>query len=497
MHQMAAGRDAGERVGDALRGRLHVPCQQQAAGDRQRGAQVACSRVRPEHDGWKLACSVRQRGCVPPGIVVVRDDVQGDRLLAGLDRHAGATARVTDLDAEAVAARLRAVVIVGEQEQGGVGDRLIRRDGHTVVLQRAVGGQRGDEHVVAGVVRVADRQVATRSADDRYGAADQRHAGFALDQRDAAACCGSIVLRRDVDGDGLVGQQATGAVVDRDPEGVGRGRQHLVAVVTVPDAGDIAHGKGRAEAQFVAVEREHALARQRSELDDDLRLRVVRVDEAEIRLRHRISGRTVACGSAEADVATLGYRQSPSARCGRRQHRGVVLGGHGEAARENCRTARCVVDDRECQRVGIAGLRASGVGVVQAGEPRLDGSGIPGERGGAQGALANAGSDGQGIGAGARDGDVLANLAAGVLAHGDGPLRRRIVEHRGCSQQPVVVRKPEHGRRDRAGGFLQHPVAPRSLLPVALLEAAMSAPVRWASPVMNSCPASPCAMSQP
>ena len=294
-----------QRVGQALGGRLGVPHLEHAVGDRQDRARVARSRIRPEHDGGKRSRAVWLGAAIPVRIVVVGDDGQADGLLGRRRGRTRATAAIGHDDLEAVAGGFAAVVVVGEQSQVGVVDRLAQCHGRAVVPQRAMAGQAGDLHGMGGIVRIGDAQVAARTTDDGHRAAHQPHTGFPLDQHDAATGAGGIVHGRDVHGDGLVGQQPARAIVHGDGEGIGGVAQDLAAVVLVDQVGDVADGEGGADGQLVAVEQQDALAGQAGQLDDDLGLGVVHIDQPQVDLADRAARGAVAGGGGERAAAAF------------------------------------------------------------------------------------------------------------------------------------------------------------------------------------------------
>ena len=352
-------------------------------------------------------------------------------------------------------------MVVGELAQIRIGDDLPWRNGNTVVLQRTVVRQIGDLHGVRAlrIIGVADRQVAARTADHRQQPADQRHAVFALDQHYVAASAGRIVIWRDVDGHLLIGEQAAGAVVNGDQEGVGCGGQHLAAVVLVHQLVDVADREGGADGQLVAVQLQHALRRQAGDLDDDLIAGVVQVDQTEVDLVDRATHSAVAGTGREGHAATFLHRQAPGARRGGRQGWGVVFRGDGEVAGEGGRTAGGDVDYAQREPVAVAGFGDAAVAIGEAGQPRLYRSGISGEAGLTQGALGHARRHREHVAARTGNINAFADLAAGVFANAGRCVRRGDVLEGGGYQQSGEADPGEGSRLDPPRLTLQHPIA--------------------------------------
>ena len=163
------------------------------------------------------------------------------------------------------------------------------------------------------------------------------------------------------------------------------------------------------------------------ELDDDLRLAVVWVHQSQVDLVDGAARGARARARCEIDGAAFGHTQTAGAGGGRGEDGRVVFGRDGEAACEGRRAAAGVVDDAEGQRIAVAGFRSAGIGVGEAREPSFYLGGSAGEGGGAQGALAHAGGDGQAVRTGAGDLDAGPGVTDGVFAHGDGLIGRGIV----------------------------------------------------------------------
>ena len=123
-------------------------------------------------------------------------------------------------------------------------------------LERAMGGQAGDAVAEERCRRVAAEMAPQGVVYRRHqvGVGGEADVLLAFEAVTVCGHAGRLVDQGDGHGDHLVGQQATGAVIDGDEEGVVGGCQHLVAVVGVAELGDLADGEGRADRQFVAAE---------------------------------------------------------------------------------------------------------------------------------------------------------------------------------------------------------------------------------------------------
>ncbi len=424
-------RDGGERVGEAAVRGVGVGHLEHRRGDGQAGAGAGESLgdVGGEHR-----------------VVVVADDPDLDGGVLG-QGDAGAAATVGDAHVEAVgrAGGLAAIVAVGELAQvghdegaacAGAGDR------YAIVFERAMGGQAGDAVAEDGVVRVAARDGAAGRGHRRHqvGVGGEADVLLAFEDGDRAGHAGRLVDRGDGHGDHLVGQQATGAVIDGDEEGVVGGCQHLVAIVGIAELGDLADGEGGADGQLVAGQLEHTLTRQAGDFDDDLVLGVVHVRQAQVDLGE--AHRTHVGGGAEAGRAAFGYAQGGAAR----EHRDVVGRGDGQVDRAVRRGAAVVGRDGEIG--GATGFRQTteihavdgGVDVAQGAAEADRARAVAGETdkpgGAGEGQGAGGGTEGDGlvvavaIGKGdAADGDVavFAAAAGGADAVGDGRGRQQAV----------------------------------------------------------------------
>ena len=368
--QVAAAGDAGEGVSQTLRTGFGIHYMQHGGGDGKRRCQITGAGSGTEDMGAKLVRSIGyglitgfdlfSRCAIPVRIIIIGNDGEVDGLIGrsdGSTRTRTAT-RIAHLDLETVAGGFRAIMVVGKQAQIGVGDGLPIAHCHTVVLEFAMGWQTGDLHGVGAsrIVRVSDGEVTARTTNDRDVFAYQLDAGFAFNQHDATTDAGRLVYRGDVHGHGLVEQQGACTVVHSDLERVRGSARNLVAVVVIFQFADVTDGKSGVDGQLVAIELEHALARQARQFDDDLVLGVIQIGQAQVDLRDRAAGRTCASTRSERDIAPLAHGQPPSTGIWRHHSRRVVLGGDGDGAGEIGDATTGGVGDGQREDFAVTGL---------------------------------------------------------------------------------------------------------------------------------------------
>ncbi len=200
-------RHRGQGVGQIGRWRIDVADPQHGVGDDHRRA------------AQRLRNVVRQHR-----VVVVGVNVQVDRR-GGRRADASPTTGVGDRQIEAVEQGFAAVMTVGQQADIGDDERRAwrgRQDRRAGISQRAVSWQAGDLVRKGRIVRIDDVDPSAVAADEggQGAVVVQADVAFTLDDRDVGGDRGCLIDRIDMYGEHLIGEQAAGAVVERQFEGI-------------------------------------------------------------------------------------------------------------------------------------------------------------------------------------------------------------------------------------------------------------------------------------
>ena len=265
--------DAGERVGQRAWWRIGIGHPQHSVGDGQRRRAV----------GHRLLhISGEHR------VVVVRIDAEVDRCI-GRGRRTGAATRIADTDIETVRRAVAAIMAVCQFRPVTDDKRAADRGGRdfgTVIEQLAVRRQTGDRQGWNRLtLGVNNRDRPARPANRwQQTIIVEPDTGLALDNPDASPNDRCLIHRLQGDIHDLVGEQATGTIVDGDHKTVGPGRRDLTTVVLIAELGNIRHRQRRADRDRVAVETQGSLRRQAGNLDDCLHRTVVVLGQTQLRL---------------------------------------------------------------------------------------------------------------------------------------------------------------------------------------------------------------------